>query len=165
MARVDGLLDGIPLRNAKAELRALQKLKGTRLCEHCGCGFTPKSANPKPGRGRFCGRSCRMKWEHSVKDYSGPNAFAWKGGVSKQFYRYTKRFRAKSPEKHAAQKLVAAAIVSGALVRPSTCSACGADCQPQGHHDNYAEPLSVRWLCRSCHIGHHTAERREAATK
>ena len=27
------------------------------------------------------------------------------------------------------------------------------------HHDDYGKPESVRWLCRSCHVGHHARER------
>ena len=43
------------------------------------------------------------------------------------------------------------AINSGALVRPTECSDCGANCVPHGHHDDYSRPLEVRWLCAKCH--------------
>ena len=34
------------------------------------------------------------------------------------------------------------------------CEACG-EPKAEAHHDDYAEPLQVRWLCRSCHRGWH----------
>jgi hypothetical protein len=57
---------------------------------------------------------------------------------------------------------VTAAIQRGDLIRPEKCEACG--CAPteklHGHHDDYTKPLSVRWLCRSCHFNHHHELRR-----
>ncbi len=69
------------------------------------------------------------------------------------------------------QNAVAKAIRHGELVRPQTCSECksksgrGAGTM-QGHHDDYAKPLDVRWLCSSCHIKwhkHNTAKSSELA--
>ncbi len=34
------------------------------------------------------------------------------------------------------------------------CEGCGGD-DAQKHHDDYSQPLSVRWLCQSCHAAHH----------
>lgn len=33
---------------------------------------------------------------------------------------------------------------------PEPCEACGFS-DVQMHHDDYARPLAVRWLCRECH--------------
>jgi hypothetical protein len=43
------------------------------------------------------------------------------------------------------------------------CAKCGNQ-EVQGHHEDYAEPLVVVWLCRSCHKLRHSAMRKEAAT-
>lgn len=49
--------------------------------------------------------------------------------------------------------------------RPKHCERCGgAPGGIEAHHDDYAKPLEVRWLCRSCHIRHHVALRKAAGT-
>ena len=41
------------------------------------------------------------------------------------------------------------AIKAGKLVR-QPCRSCGA-LPTQAHHNDYARPLDVRWLCSRCH--------------
>jgi hypothetical protein len=63
--------------------------------------------------------------------------------------------------KKRAQVRVMSAIRSGILIRPGVCSECGKRPDPpvgyslpqiiEAHHDNYDEPLKVRWLCARCH--------------
>ena len=153
-----------PLHNTYSQIVGnLTNRKGatvTRQCESCGVVFErPARIAARVGRGRFCSRACKsrdhMRRRHAERPQVGAANPYWKGGVSGQHYRYTSRFRAKSPEKVAAQGLVARAVRSGQLRRPDTCSACGVSCQPHGHHDDYTQPLVVRWLCRACHIAHH----------
>jgi hypothetical protein len=59
-----------------------------------------------------------------------------------------------------ARAIVIAAIRAGLLIRPDECSECGARPErPRGssnppieaHHDDYAAPLKIRWLCKRCH--------------
>jgi ribosomal protein S27AE len=47
------------------------------------------------------------------------------------------------------------AISYGRLKRSPTCEQCGRTTRTQGHHDDYAKPLDVRWLCSSCHVRLH----------
>lgn len=56
----------------------------------------------------------------------------------------------RNPEKSQAHQKVFRAITSGRLDRPDHC-ACGIECKPEGHHDDYSKPLEVVWLCRACH--------------
>lgn len=60
-------------------------------------------------------------------------------------------WQARNPDKHRAHAAVAYAISKGRLVRPTTCERCGTGCKPEASHDDYAQPLVVEWLCRSCH--------------
>lgn len=50
-----------------------------------------------------------------------------------------------------AQSKVWREINAGRMTKPETCSSCGEGGIIDGHHDDYAKPLEVRWLCRWCH--------------
>ena len=51
----------------------------------------------------------------------------------------------------AATAFVRRACAVGLLSAPPTCEACGAEEPLHAHHDDYAEPLAVTWVCRGCH--------------
>lgn len=51
--------------------------------------------------------------------------------------------------------LVKTAIRNGELTRSLTCDACGLIRATWAHHDDYAKPLEVRWLCKPCHAEWH----------
>ncbi len=53
-----------------------------------------------------------------------------------------------------ANTLLRQAVARGDIIKPSRCSSCGryvAKRALHGHHDDYALPLVVRWLCPKCH--------------
>jgi hypothetical protein len=135
-----------------------------RVCEWCQRPFTVDVRHTRqPRRGVMCSRACvssfgaaRRNAEHSQAGAGNNN---WKGGVSTNHSRYTKRFIAKFPEKRRAQWTVRYALKSGRMVRPPTCSACQKVCKAHAHHDDYTKPYDVRWLCQQCHNAHHAAER------
>lgn len=58
-----------------------------------------------------------------------------------------------------AHKAVENALLRGRLTRSSSCDNCGNARKPHAHHDNYAKPLEVRWLCQSCHATLHPGNR------
>ena len=138
-----------------------------KVCEDCGAEFFLLARRARRvGRGRFCSRSCSSRAaimaRHATAPQVGPANPNWRGGVSQRPYRYTSRFRARFPRKVEAHRAVIAAVLNGSLVRPDHCSECGIACRPHAHHDDYAQPLVVRWLCGSCHRGVHSMLKRAA---
>ena len=68
---------------------------------------------------------------------------------NKESYIERARLRSKNSVKSKAVSKVNAALKAGKLVR-QPCEECGAE-KADAHHDDYAKPLEVRWLCRSHH--------------
>lgn len=67
-----------------------------------------------------------------------------------------KNWTEKNPIKKSASFMVNNAIRSGKIVKPQSCQFCGSNPQRlHGHHDDYAFPLVVRWLCPGCHSKWH----------
>lgn len=62
---------------------------------------------------------------------------------------YMRRSRELSPDKYHARNAVSSAVRDGRLT-PLPCEGCGSG-RVQAHHDDYAKPLAVRWLCFRCH--------------
>jgi ribosomal protein S27AE len=68
---------------------------------------------------------------------------------------YSNNHRAKySPERLRAIVLVGGAIAKGELQR-APCETCGSRQYVEAHHDDYAKPFDVRWLCKRHHRQHH----------
>ena len=74
----------------------------------------------------------------------------------------TKKWHQDNPEKAAAHRSVSNAVRREKLVRPPSCSTCENTKHLRAHHDDYAKPLDVRWLCAPCHSAHHAAVRQVA---
>lgn len=62
------------------------------------------------------------------------------------------RWLKNNPIKRLANILVGNAVRDGRLSKPKACEQCKSEPNRlHGHHDNYAFPLVVRWLCPGCH--------------
>lgn len=130
-----------------------------RICEQCGVVFLAEPRRISAGRARFCSRVCVgrsvLQARRRAVGQVGSNNPHWKGGISRHPYHYTLAFRKRFPHKFLAQRVVAQAVLSGRLARPTWCEDCSRACRPHGHHDDYSKPLSVRWLCGPCHRAIH----------
>lgn len=79
------------------------------------------------------------------KEYSKTEAYS----VSRN--KTTKKYRRSNPIKYAAHNAVNNAVRGGLIEKPSNCEVCGGETTLHGHHDDYAKPLDIRWLCAACH--------------
>lgn len=138
-------------------------------CSKCSSEFT-ESAAYLAKRGKVC-RSCRnahqRKWcktrgiKSGSKTWDPAKQAAWKA----RYYsdskvrevraarERTRRRSLEHRERIAARQALWNAIRRGELDR-KPCKDCGAQ-KTDAHHDDYARPLSVRWLCRKCHVATH----------
>ena len=69
---------------------------------------------------------------------------------------YVALHNSRHPQKAIARRAVSNALRDGILLRES-CEVCGA--RAEAHHEDYARPLDVRWLC----LAHHRERHREMA--
>ncbi|MBW5340855.1 hypothetical protein EST52_13335 [Escherichia coli] len=70
----------------------------------------------------------------------------------KEYHRkYHEDYKERCKTELKARTKLSNAIRDGKISRPNKCDRCGKKCTPDGHHWNYAYPLNVVWLCRSCH--------------
>lgn len=68
---------------------------------------------------------------------------------------YGKRYKETFPMKRKAQYLVSNAIRDGRMSKGKECEICEAKERIHAHHNDYAKPLDVRWLCCTCHFKWH----------
>lgn len=58
--------------------------------------------------------------------------------------------------KRSANLIIGNAVRDGKILKPSICSVCKKESSKiHGHHDDYAYPMTVRWLCSKCHTAWH----------
>lgn len=140
----------------------MSKLNSTKKCSTC------KSIKPLSG---FYNRSstkdgvdysCRLCSNKRVSEYQ-------KTDKSKRYQAdYAKsdvgrrstvirgaKYKSNNPIKRKAQSAISNAIAAGKLISPNRCEHCSKAGQVHAHHDDYAHPLWVRWLCPRCHKAWH----------
>jgi ribosomal protein S27AE len=111
-----------------------------------------KNRNRPDGMGAYC-LACNRRQQAAERARRGDDY-----RQMRRLYRATERgIRAYSryvpthPWQKWAQGKVWNEIERGRIVKPEMCSSCGNSGIIDGHHDDYAKPLNVRWLCRWCH--------------
>lgn len=74
---------------------------------------------------------------------------------NRQGYQYVKETREKFPKKYKAHSMINSAVRSGKMKKADICEKCSSTFSIHAHHDDYNFPLTVRWLCASCHNAWH----------
>lgn len=77
----------------------------------------------------------------------------WQSNNSDWVREKDRKYKKKYPEKVKAAEMANYAIKTGRL-KKQPCEVCG-EKNVHAHHDDYSEPLEVRWLCPQCHVDHH----------
>ena len=67
---------------------------------------------------------------------------------------HERKWRKENPEKYCAHYLLSNAVRDG-RIKKGPCERCESTNRVHGHHDDYAKPLEVRWLCCPCHHREH----------
>ena len=67
-----------------------------------------------------------------------------------------KNYRKQNPVKYKAHAMVNSRIRSGAIIKADQCECCDSIENLHAHHDDYAKPLDIRWLCPVCHKAWHS---------
>ena len=146
-----------------AELRILENEKQCTWCMK----ILPvtdfyRDARAKSGRRPEC-RTCRREYMRANADKTYEAMKKWygknpeyqrewaKSPKAKEIIRQSRmRTYEKFKDKERARWMVKNAIRSGHLTK-LPCQFCG-ETKSEAHHDDYAKPLDVIWVCRRCHI-------------
>ncbi len=86
--------------------------------------------------------------KHRAKNIERIRAYDRERG-NRQSYEYVKQYREKYPKKYKAHNMVANQKRLGNL-HEKPCEVCGS-LSVVAHHDDYGQPLNVRWLCQAHH--------------
>jgi hypothetical protein len=103
----------------------------------------------------ICGkRKTKRAFHHNKHRSSGLASFCKMCARKRPYWHrrkdYFKKYVAGNKEKIRAKWKVAYALKTGKIVK-NPCEVCGKT-RVEAHHDDYAEPLNVRWLCHKHHM-------------
>lgn len=95
----------------------------------CGREFIVARKEVLRGRGKFCSTDCAHRNHKS----------------------YCLTPDSTKAERVRANGLVNMRVRRGTMAKPARCSWCQRKTRLDSHHEDYAKPAEVLWLCRSCH--------------
>lgn len=119
-------------------------------CKRCRCKLC-EAARVRKHRAANVERFRDYDKQRRSKELLTPEE--WEAHIRKR-YDYTVKYRETNPKKLRTHQAVARAVGKGTLI-PKPCEICGEVENVHAHHDDYAKPLVVRWLCSEHHIAWH----------
>jgi hypothetical protein len=131
-----------------------------KRCFKCGTEKprTEFYAHPQMGDGLLGKCKDCAKYDVKLDRQTNPHAREYDRQRASQPHRVALRARvckewdARFPDRARAHNVAGAAVKSGKLIRPVTCEGCGLKKKRiEKHHPDYAQPLVVVWLCKTCH--------------
>ena len=131
-------------------------------CTRCKVEKPFDEFNKDKSRGKGYSYTCRVCASRSGRSYYENNRDKVLENTRRVYQAGKIRIRERAkiyakdnPEKRKAKSMIRHALNMGRMIKPSTCSVCPESRNLDAHHDDYSQPLVIRWLCRSCHITHH----------
>jgi hypothetical protein len=130
----------------------------TKICNKCYERKDISDFNKRTGVGdgyrkecKACKKSAHQKYMKTEKGKESHRKASQKysNNAPEKRYLSNKEWRERNPNKYKAHGIVAYAIKKGELIREKCACGCGENVH--AHHDDYAKPLDVRWLCNACH--------------
>lgn len=119
-------------------------------CDLCDAEFKGKKKR------RFCCTSCNTSNNNMKRHAYGADNPNWRGGTRAMY-------KIDHPDRVKANSIVSEEYRHNRLTR-EPCENCGAP-DALAHHEDYSEPLKIKWLCPSCHAKYHFAKRDEEAKR
>lgn len=150
---------GVPLPHKRRPMKVIDGIEHYR-CSRCG-NFYPKDGFYK-NKKTILGITSECKKCHCKTSFNSRN----KELARKRNKEYMRRAVKENPEKfracwrgrpsvkddrYIARKSLNCAVKRGDITKPELCVSCGLKKKLTAHHDDYSQPLKVRWLCYECH--------------
>ena len=139
--------------------------------KNCRCGAEKENVNARECN--TCKRKRDNEWrlktgrtlKHRTGKCSCGQSFAsYSGYQCAECYKKTRSAKRKDPKfalqefKAHVRLLTRVSIRAGILIK-GICEVCGTNENIEAHHDDYAKPLDIRWLCRKHHREHHLKDK------
>lgn len=129
----------------------------SKKCRKCGenkeLSEFSKDATKKDCKNIYC-KICSCEyvrnWTRRNKKRVLEVSREWKAKNKEKVKGYQLKHRDDFPLKHQARGIVTRAIISGRLIK-MPCEVCGIEENVEAHHENYSEPLCIKWYCKEHH--------------
>jgi hypothetical protein len=104
--------------------------------------------------GRFICVPCKnflvRRWFKAHPEYAKQYNKQYRAEHRHKFYELQIDRQRRHPDRVRANELTRNAKKNGTLVKAEHCEQCDNQ-RVEAHHDDYSQPLNVRWLCKACH--------------